>query len=250
MPATTTSFTGPEPWTSDAELAHDPRIAALNLPPGVTINDCAAFATEFLWAATGRRYGLRHTTVRPHRWHDQCGCFFDLQSWLTGAFTGTGCVTTPIYHFKRPVLADPAPVVTIDGALFTQWALYDNRSLVRQDALGWPHVQHLTVPLGLAGTWSIEYTHGIPQPRGGTMAARSLTLEIALTYSSKPSRLRGRLAQASRTGTSLNLDDPRAWVGMLTGIPEVDLFIVGTNPKGLVSQPMITSPDTKRGAHL
>jgi hypothetical protein len=218
------------PWVTGASLASDPRWVEADLPPDVTADDCAMSATEYLFKRTGRRFRTFTATVRPNPL-SMCGCSIN-ECWSSTELTLPGPV------------APESLVVVIDGVTLgsTAYTLYDAYLLVREDGLYWPTCQHLSVPDGQEGTFSLTFTRGELPGMDGVLACRELAIHVALALSGKPSKIPARATGAQRRGLSLNL-----LRGLKsTGIPLVDDYVRSTNPNDLQGRPSVMSPDTIR----
>lgn len=218
------------PWVSGDSLASDPRMEEAELPPDVTADDCALSATEYLFKRTGRRFRTFAFTIRPNRL-SMCGCSI------------TDCWSSTELSLNGPV-APESLVVVVDGVTLpsTAYTLYDRSLLVREDGGYWPVCQHLSVPDGQEGTFSISGTRGELPGMDGILACRELAIHVALALSGKPSKIPARATGVQRRGLSLNL-----LRGLRsTGIPLVDDYVTSTNPNNLQGRPSVMSPDTIR----
>ena len=218
------------PWVSGASLASDPRMEEAELPPDVTADDCAMSATEYLYKRTGRRFRTFAFTIRPNALN-MCGCSI------------TECWSSTELDLDGPV-APESLVVVVDGVTLpsTAYTLYDRHLLVREDGSYWPTCQHLSVPDGPEGSFSISGTRGELPGMDGILACRELAIHVALALSGKPSKIPARATGVQRRGLSLNL-----LRGLnSTGIPLVDDYVRSTNPNNLMGRGSVMSPDTIR----
>lgn len=231
-------------WITAQSLADESRLADVQLPAGVSIDDCIQAASDVLYRRSGRRYALRTATIRPN--HLRSGCT---------AYGGPCDDHVAELSLPRPVVEDSI-TVTIDGAVLptSEWSLYDRHILVRETlGLGWPCCQSLAVPLGEVGTWSVAFAHGNQPPMTGLLACRELSIHVALSLSGKSSKLPSRAVSVSRQGISVSLQ--RSMKGGTlqqrpTGISLVDDFLEAVNPNNLSRQGRVASPDTIRRSAL
>jgi hypothetical protein len=214
-------------------------------------------------------------TVRPCRQHSGTAC--DSCGW-PGSRTGSSwyapwipylhdgtwynascgaCGDTCACDGTLDELVLPGPVssvsrVVVDGALFTDWALYDTATLVRTDGEPWPRCQNLGANLSDAGTWAVEYVRGLPVPVGGERAAGILACELAKACTGQKCRIPANVTEVTRDGVSYTFDPTVYYQSGLTGIPEVDLWLNAVNPghnrrpSGIYSPQTITSDRVRR----
>lgn len=219
------------------------------------------WATDVMWAATGRQFGVCPVTVRPcfneqwnglgvwwndgsfwpyiwnGTWYNSgCGCFGRCccrplpftQAWLPGPVAGVSEVRVD------GIVIDPASYRVDDG----QW-------LVRQDGERWPTCQDYNLAAGLAGTWDVTYFRGDPVPNSVLIAAGSLACEFAKACIGGECRLPGRVTQLIRQGVSISMVDVDTLLrNGYTGLVEVDQVIRSFNPAGLTHRLRVYSPDT------
>lgn len=228
------------------------------------------FATQIIWAATGRQFGLCDLTIRPC-WNQTLPTYLTYPSiWNAGqyggqyawgliAFTngvdvlwggGCGCVTGSSCGCMPPQIALPMPVhrvlaVTIDGATLSPSAYRnDGNLLVRQDGQGWPTTQNLANPDGQVNTWSVRYLRGGPVPDYLNDAAGILAGELAKSRTGGACRLPARVQSVTRQGVTASFVDFQKLLDRgYTGIYEVDQAIFTANPGGLRQRPRVLSPD-------
>lgn len=228
----TAAFASPpaNQWVSGPSLLSDPRIVDADMPPDVSLDMCAASATEYLYKRTGRRYRIFTVTMRPNA-INVCGCSID------------ECFSSRELTLDGPV-APGSLVVVVDGVTLasTAYKLYDGHLLVRQDGGYWPTCSHLSAPTGMAGTMSVTYTRGQLPTADLVLACRELAIHVALALSGKPSKIPARATGVQRRGLSLNL-----LRGLnSTGIPLVDDACRAANPHNLIGRGSVMSPDTVR----
>lgn len=225
-----------------------------------------AWATQILWALTGRRFGACELTVRP------CGprCR-DVGGWraypVVADGYGTGGLLAPYIRegtwFNcgcvgacacRPACEAwlPGPVatvveVTVDGVVIdpSAYRVDDRQWLVRTDGECWPDCQDLDTSDPTAdGTFFVTYTRGTPVPVAGQIAAGILACEFAKACAGADCRLPRNLVALSRQGVDIALPDPTDLIGQgLTGIADVDLWIRSVNPTRLTHRLRVWSPD-------
>lgn len=140
--------------------------------------------------------------------------------------------------------------VTIDGQVLDEGAyrVDDWELLIRQDGGVWPSTQQLHLPAGDAGTWTVEYTHGLAPPISGVDAAIALACELAKACIADGGScaLDPRAVRASRSGVEYELQPADLLTEGRTGIETVDLFLLAVNPNRLTQGSSVRSPDVPR----
>lgn len=219
-------------------------------------------ATHWLWAATGRRYGLCEVTVLPcnpspgdplyrtfpvdattpdggglatpviegGRWYNRCG---------------GGCTCTAACEVDLPGPVDSIVEVAVDGGVVDPdgYEVHDGHLLVRTDGLCWPSCQALGMEIP---GFQITYLRGNPVPASVLSAAGVLACEYGKACVGADCRLPARLASLSRQGVEVTVaqDTAVSEGGKLrTGIAEVDDVVAADNPHGLAARPQVWSPD-------
>ncbi|MCM6777934.1 hypothetical protein NDR87_31450 [Nocardia sp. CDC159] len=218
-------------------------------------------AVAVLWSFTGRQFGCCPITFRPcPREHDQGWPV----SWLPGLALSTlwvdpvwrewPCGCGPRCTASGPgVVHLPGPVceltgVVIDGAVVDESAYTLEGDRLYAASGRWPR-QDLTVAAGSPGTWTVDYLRGTPPPAGADRSVALLAREFwnACTGEQK-CQLPRRVESVVRQGVSVKMADPAAvFEDMLTGIPEVDLWIASVNPHRLSAPSAVSSPDYRAG---
>lgn len=218
-------------------------------------------AVYFLWAATGRRFGLCPRTYRPCR--KECNSYWGggWQPWKTsgddwvnlscGKCPGTcGCdtVSEVVIPHTQAVSA-----VEIDGIPWEPCGLvvvYDHRRIVRVDGGEWPTCQNLSAIDG-PGTWSITVLQGTPWPPGFLSIAGLLACEMSKACLGLDGcQLPKRIQTITRQGVTVGFQDSFDGLAMLrTGIWELDAWIEAARFRNKGSA-RIVSPDVSRPAEL
>lgn len=215
------------------------------------------YATQILWAATGRRYGLCEYTVLPCTDSGGCvdmgGLWFLDGEWYPYIFNGLwyngcacggcgGCECDSRSKVWLPGPVDSISEVTVDGVVVDPglYQVEDRQWLVRTDGLSWPTGSG-------SGAFMVTYFRGTPVPVALMVAAGTLACEYAKACQGADCRLPKRATNLSRSGVQItlaNVDD--FLLAGMTGIPEVDMIIKALNPRGLTHRPRIYSPDVPR----
>lgn len=222
-----------------------------------------SLATYVLWAFTGRQFGTCEVTVRP------CGSDCNVYGgWMTYPVTadGIGTVWAPFIRDGSwfncgcvgPCACEPecsvrlpGPVagiveVTVDGVVIDP-ALYrvDNRwRLVGVNGQCWPKCQNLGLTSPGEGTFEVTYLRGRPLPAAGQVAAGILAGEFLKACRGEACSLPANISSLTRQGVQIEMVDPTAETGAgLTGIREVDLWIMAVNPQKLQRRPRVFSGD-------
>ncbi|NMO00826.1 hypothetical protein HH308_06315 [Gordonia sp. TBRC 11910] len=220
-------------------------------------------ATTWLWMLTGRVFGLCVETVRP--------CFTgpDRAPTYQGHSGGAGAVFWPgLIAQGDPLASGPCgcssphccvgqsevalvgPVheilhVWIDGQEVpaANYHVRNHRWLLRTDGQQWPMHQDLDAADMEPGAFTVQYKRGIAVPEWGQIAAGILAVEWLAGMNGKRCRLPAGATNISRQGVNVELD-PRAFFELgITGIVEVDRWIMTVNPNRLQQPPTVMSPD-------
>lgn len=244
----------PVTWTCD--------VAALN--PAVT-GIAVSMATEFLWAATGMRFGTCEVTLRPCRRECQTGSFYDdfgppwaAQSYPQPALIGGlwfnlvcgscagDCSCTPVSEVRLPAPVASIVEVKVDGTPLVTGAyrVDNNRLLVRTDGGEWPRCNDLNLDDTEVGTWSVTAAYGEALPEGASLAVGQLACEIARAADGGDCKLPAGVQQLVRQGVTISYPD----VGELfrqgrTGLYLVDMFIATWNPYNLKQRSRVYNVD-------
>lgn len=218
------------------------------------------WATDVMWAATGRQFGVCPITVRPcfNETYNGLGVWWNDGSFWPYIFNGvwynagcgcTGrCCCEPL-PFTQAWLPGPVAGVSevrVDGVVIDPmtYRVDDAQWLVRQDGGRWPICQDYNRALGLEGTWSVTYFRGTPAPPSVLAAAGTLACEYAKACKGGECRLPGRVSSIIRQGVSIQMVDVDALLKMgYTGLTEVDQIIRSYNPAGLTHRLRVLSPD-------
>jgi len=231
--------------------------------PAATRDTALELASTFLWAATGRQYGVCPLTVRPQQ----------------DRFTGPEAYRAyPVWPGQEPIIAGPylfggrwfnrgcsaccnsggcaivlrGPVASVDEVLVDGVAVASSAYrvdisrgvylLVRTDGQCWPTCQNFTAATTEEDTFAVTYGIGRPLPVALQVAAALLACEYVKALTGGPCKLPARMTRLTRQGVELEVDTPDAVEGK-TGIREVDDVITALNPSRRASPPLLLSPD-------
>lgn len=256
-------LTGPCNW--DVTICEDCCSAAVSGLDLGLVETAQAWAVDFLWRATGKRYGLCEQTYRPCR--RECGDStwagaFGLPFWpgktVGGSWVNMSCGSCPgACHCggqtSEVYLTDTYAVtgIVIDGAPLdplTTVLVYDYSRIIRADGVAWPACQDLSLRSdavsGQAGTWEITVLQGLPVPAGGDVVAGILTCEfLKACIGDETCRLPKRVQTITRQGVTVGFQDAfENLPDLLTGMWEVDAWIVAAR-NARWAAPTIGSPD-------
>lgn len=244
--------------------------------PGLQAS-ATAWATEILWALSGRRFGTCEITVRPcmrlvgqtyrtygvwtdwgyggggynavgptwvpfigvdGAWHNACGC--------SGFCT---CEPTCQVWLPGPVAA--VAEVRINNVIVpaenyrVDVANDGHFWLVGENGQCWPDCQNFDDPAsGVDNTFVVTYGRGTPLPAAGAIAAGVLACEYAKLCRGDDCALSPQASTITRDGVTYTIlpQDQIVALGM-TGIASVDLWLRSVNPFQLKSRPRVWSPD-------
>lgn len=250
-----------DPPTTDEQAAYD---EALAIQSGAE-----DMAVQVLWALSGRQYGLRDVVVRPCRSERSFGMgsgglgrglgfrdefygglgsvfwnlfIWDGDDWATdscGCMGGQCRVSGPrMIHLPGP--AQTVNSVTINGVVQdpSTYTLEGNK--LYRIGHGWPY-QDLSRPAGERGTWTVDYQRGIPVPGGVPQLTGQLALEMFNAVKAPTKcRLPRNVVAVTRNGVSYQVYDPTTFYAAgKTGMPEIDLWLMGVNPNHIMQAPMV-----------
>jgi hypothetical protein len=101
--------------------------------------------------------------------------------------------------------------------------------------------------------WEVTYLHGNPIPIGGTIAATRLAYELSLSFcGDSKCRLPYTVQSVARQGVSINFEAVAELLKQgLTGISEIDMWLLSVNPYGNTAPSRLVRPDAlKRNRRL
>lgn len=216
-------------------------------------------AGETLRMLTGYTVGgcpvlMRPSTVRcaaSAGWQWVGGTFTPMN--MAGVWTNATCCGFDCPHTSNTELRLPAPVglvleVKVDGVVLPSdaYTLADGTTLVRTDGGTWPLTQDLTKTDDEPGTFAITYLAATPVDTAGAAAAGTLACEYAKALAGQNCALPKSVTQITRQGVSMQLT-PGAFPDGMTGLRDVDAYVMRHNPYKLKTPPMVWSPDLRRG---
>jgi len=150
----------------------------------------------------------------------------------------------------------PGPVaelwqVKIDGVLLgvEDYRVDNANRLLRTDGSSWPSCQTMTGDVDAdEGTFGVWYVPGVVPSASGLWAAGVLTAEFMKACSGGKCRLPSSVTAITRQGVSMDISTGMFADGM-TGIREVDAYLVSVNPYALRTPPKVWSPDLLPAKH-
>lgn len=255
-------MTGPCGWTvTKCDCSSDWASFTAEVRERATI-----LATHFMWAATGRRYGLCELTVMPcnpppaeplyqlfpvtgDRGYDPWAGPSAPVSLIGGQWhnnlCGSGCRCSAACEISLDGPVDSILEVTVGGEVVDVGAyqVHDRRLLVRVDGYCWPACA--TYGSEIPG-FEVTYLRGTPIPAPVQSAVEALACEYgkACTTGGGDCRLPTNLASLSRQGVEVTVAEVDSARGRLrTGIARVDDVLEADNPYGLIQAPTVISPD-------
>lgn len=229
-------------------------------------------AQEWLWAQSGRQFGVCTATVRPTSeqfvacdtpwmldwWRRYGGASYSSTGYLFWNGLACGCCIGDNYVQASSCGSTPAislgyaPItsvqsVTIDGVVLnaSNYEVVDGEYLMRTDGQLWPCCQSRATPLGEPGTWSVALTYGTPVPALGNFATRALArFLLSLCGTGDACAVPEGVQTLTRQGMVVEMPDPGeifSGVGH-TGIGPVDAFLGMTNPNRLQQRSVAVIP--------
>lgn len=210
------------------------------------------WASEILWALSGRQWsgggceaaaelrvcppapGTKSWPFGPMR--DCCG-YWPVSGYPWGFSTGVVRRSANAFAVQLPHDEVSAITsVTVGGDAFVAYRL-EGSWLERTDCRPWQECGDAEV--------LIEYTWGLAPPVGGVRAVVTLAVEIAKQAAGDATcRLPRRVVSVTRQGVTMAFVDPMRFLkDRLTGLPDIDLWIVSVNPYRRPERAQIWSPD-------
>jgi hypothetical protein len=267
-------ITQPCDWLVSYAACSDEQAAAMTAAQKAQFEE---MASTFLWNWTRRQFGTCPIVIRPCRQDclDGPGSTF----WGRGPYpmTGGSVWTSALVNGSWASLtcgacgeacscADgsrdlvlPGPVhevtrVLLDGVELVAGTDYrlDGDRLLRLGGERWPSCQDMTAATSEANTWEVHYTHGVPVPSGGQVAAGMLTVELfKASCNDATCMLPKRIQNITRQGVTVTLlDNFENLEKGQTGIWLVDAWVASVtktvNPPGRVYSPDIPRPKNRR----
>lgn len=224
------------PWATQADLPTDPPV----LPEGVTWDQVLLWATEILWALSGRRWSgttadggceasaelfaesgscWRTTIGWPELWHGP-------------RYADIGDAVVRLPHDETTAVDS----VVVSGAAFTAWR-QQGAWLFRTDGRSWR-----------GRSVVITYHWGLAPPAMGVRQCVVLAIELAKSLTGDTScRLPKRVTSVTRQGVSMTMIDPQKYLqDGKTGLSDVDLWLATVNPKARPERGSVWTPDVPR----
>lgn len=235
-------------------------------------DNATTFATEVLWALSGRQFGTCPKVVRPcgrpvgqtYRtygvWTDGYNNGAIAPLWVPyvdvdGAWRNCGCgavcacVPSSEVWLPGPIPAGGITEVRVDGVVIPsdQYRLdiaSDGKYwLVAQGGRIWPTCQNFDVPSGV-GSFQVTYAPGTPLPDGAKIAAGKLACEYAKLCLGQACALSGAATSITRDGVTYEVLTPSDLITKgLTPIPTVNQWIWSVNPYGAKQRPRVWTAD-------
>lgn len=165
--------------------------------------------------------------------------------WVDAACARSGdCSCDPLSEVVLPGMVADILSVSIDGAALVAGTDYrlDGNRLLRLGDEPWPSCQDMRAAAGDVGSFVVRYMPGRRRDEASARAAGLLACEYAKALTTGKCRLPSSVTTLSRQGVSMEFDNGLFSNG-LTGIREVDVFILSVNPNRLRSAPKVWSPD-------
>lgn len=253
----TTEYGPCEPWNARFPCEISPESEAIT---GTAVD----FATDVVWALSGRQFGLCEVTLRPCRRDcaDSMWLFNELQwpgtSWpmpqliggqwfniVCGSCHGT-CSCSELHEVQLPSPVAEIVQVKVDGDILPTGSYrVDNASiLLRTDGGSWPWCNDLNDDDDQPGTWSVTAKYGRLVPESGEWAVGALACEIIKAIEGHDCRLPENIQTLARQGITISFPNIlENFARGKTGLYLTDLFISTFNPNGLTDRSRTYSVD-------
>lgn len=229
------------------------------------VEQAVRFATEVVWALTGRQFGLCTVSLRPCRrncltwpWPTTWTEWLPGTTWPSPALIGGSwfnlvcgtcgdtCTCGQLADVTLPAPVHSVVEVRVDGSPLVTGAyrLDDDRRLVRVDGGEWPACNDLNLPDSAVGTWSVTARFGQDVPEGGAWAVGELACQLIAARNGDDCQLPRQVTQLVRQGVTLRFDNVLDLLREgLTGLYLVDLFVRSVNPRRLTRRSQTYSVD-------
>jgi hypothetical protein len=202
--------------------------------------DAISLATTILYAQTGRAF----PGPCPDVWRPPGGCRCSHASVCS-------CPWYPSIELRsQPVVA--VSEVRVDGAILASsaWRLGDPGDarmagrVFRIDGGSFPCCQDIALGVDQPGTSQISYTWGPGPPAGADHMTQVLACEFTKAWTGGKCRLGRGFTSITRENLTATKADPTQLAALgLTGLPEVDAWVVAVNPGGVDRPPKVLNPD-------
>lgn len=229
--------------------------------PQAARDSALAIASTFLWAKTGRRYGICPVAVRPVQPKrgapaqyqvfpvipgsgsaEQGGPYLFAGQWFNaGSGGGTCCgsngcsivLAGPVAYMVSVTVGDDV----IDPAAYRVDVARGEYLLVRTDGLCWPTCNSDQDP------FVVSYGVGKQLPIALQVATALLACEYVKSLAGGECKLPARMTRLSRQGVDIEVEAVGSGPDDSTGIREVDDIIAALNPGRRQAPPLLLSPD-------
>lgn len=245
----TTEYGPCSPWNARFPCEITTESAALT---GTAVD----FATDIVWALSGRQFGLCEVTLRPCKrtctdypwplgarefswpgtdWVSPAlinGQWFNI---ICGSCSGD-CSCSMISEVQLPGPVHDIVQVKVDGDIVPtgSYRLDNAMFLVRTDGGEWPWCNDLNLDDTEVSTWSITANYGREVPESGEWAVGELACELIKAMNGEDCRIPQNVQTLARQGVTIsfpNINDN--FQRGLTGLYLTDLFISAYNPNHL-----------------
>lgn len=160
---------------------------------------------------------------------------------------GQGCSCPELSEVILPGKVAQVTSVMEDGIeLDPSMYRLDGNRLIRTDDDVFPACQDMRLSPDAVGAFTVTYVPGVVPGPGGEFAAGVLACEFAKACTTGKCRLPSSVVSVARQGVAMQFSQGMYPDG-LTGIREVDAYILTVNPNSLKVPPMVWSPDTGSG---
>lgn len=214
-----------------------------------------AYASATLSRLTGGRVGQCPITVRPYGQSGMCFIPGYTSAFSPGlnvaGYWVNNCgwsLSSDVPGVKLPAPVGRVDLVKINGTVVSSadYKVVQGRTLVFTGSVKPPYTQDVSLPDTATGTFSVTYLNAYPVDSLGANAVALLAMEFAKACTGgKGCKLPTGVTQITRQGVSVNIVST-AFPDGLTGIREVDTFIMLWNPGRLREATRVWSPDMAR----
>lgn len=230
--------------------------------PEATRDTALHLASDYLWAATGRQYGVCPVTVQPRQGRGGTDDGYRVYPAWPGGGDGAGYVPGPFLFGGKwfnsgcdsccnsggCAIVLRGPVASIDEVVIDGEVV--SPANYRVDVTAGEYLLVRTGPEGSCwpscgsepDDFSVTYGIGRALPVSLQVAAALLACEYAKGIAGGPCKLPARMTRLSRQGVDIEVEAVDGAAGS-TGIREVDDVIAMLNPTKRLYPPVLLSPD-------
>lgn len=170
--------------------------------------------------------------------------------WINCACGSPECSCERLCEIVMPGSIAGLVSVTVDGEEqpLTDYRIVNGHIIARVDGECFPSCQNMNASLDEVGSVGITYVPGIVPTEAGLWAAGVLACEFSKACTGAKCRLPSSVTAVSRQGVSYTMS-AGMFANGLTGIREVDAYLIAVNPSAATKPATVWSPDVPWAKH-